>query len=365
MTSPQAPRADDVIIIGAGLVGLCCATALATLGHRVTLLAVARQGEASAAAAGILAPSVSQWPGAAGHFAVRARDRFPSLVETLKASTGIDIPLNRLGVLELAHDESDSVHMAAGTTRNSTWLDAGELARLEPALGQHPGALLHPDDGAVNNLVLMRALKTFLAAHPRVTVRVDTATHLKPGGDGIVITTFSEQTLSAPYVVLAAGCWTPHIGGLPRALQIAPLRGQMMSLAGSPIRHVVIGRGGYVVPRGDGRVLAGTTADDTGFDASTTEEGLLTVRRIATALCPPLASARMLNGWAGLRPMTPDGLPIIGVEPALPGLLYASGHSRNGVLTAPLTGDCIAALVAREAPECDLAPFSPTRFEMA
>lgn len=365
MTASRSPQADDVVVIGAGLVGLSCAAALATTGHRVILLAVVRRGEASAAAAGILAPSVNPWPGAAGDFAVRARDRFPSLLETLKTSTGIDVPLNRDGILELAHHETAGERMAAASPQNSTWLEAGELARLEPALGQHPGALLHPDDGAVNNLVLMRAFKAFLTAHSRVTVRVETATQLAARGDGLVITTLSEQTLSVPNVVLATGCWTPYVGGLPRMLPIAPQRGQMISLAGPPIGHVVIGRGGYVVPRGDGRVLAGTTADDAGFDASTTEEGLATVRHIATGLCPPLATARMLNAWAGLRPMTPDGLPIIGAEPGLPGLFYACGHSRSGVLTAPLTGDCIAALVAREAPGIDLAPFSPARFQIA
>ncbi len=365
MTSARASSAADVVVIGAGLVGLSCAAALATNGHRVALLAVPRRGEASAAAAGILAPSVSPWLGSAGAFAVRARDRFPSWVTWLKESTGIDVPLNTLGVLELAHDDAAGERMAATSPQGSIWLDAEELARLEPNLGAHPGAYLHPRDGAVNNLVLMRALKSLLASHARVTVLADTATHLAIGGDGIIIATSTEHALSAPHVVLAAGCWTAHVSGLPRALPITPLRGQMMSLAASPVRHVVIGSGGYVVPRGDGRVLAGTTADDAGFDASTTDEGLLTVRRIATAVCQSLSTARMLNGWAGLRPMTPDGLPVIGAEPELPGLFYACGHSRSGVLTAPLTGECIAALLTGEDPGSDLTPFAPTRFQGA
>jgi len=119
---------------------------------------------------------------------------------------------------------------------------------------------------------------------------------------------------------------------------------------------------GYAVPRHDGRTLVGATMERVGFDPDFTEGGVAAVRQIGAAISPALADARMLNAWAGLRPMTPDGLPILGRDPERPALIYACGHSRNGVLMAPLSGECIGDLVAGEAPRIDLTSFSVARF---
>jgi glycine oxidase len=136
----------------------------------------------------------------------------------------------------------------------------------------------------------------------------------------------------------------------------------MLSVAGSPIRHVTFGAGGYLVPRGDGRTYVGSTEDSVGFDASTTDAGIAEVRRIGAAIAAPIAAARMLNGWAGLRPMTPDALPMVGPDPEMRSVLYACGHSKNGVLLAPLTGLAIGAMAAGEAPPHDMHPWAPERF---
>jgi len=165
--------------------------------------------------------------------------------------------------------------------------------------------------------------------------------------------------------VLAAGAWTPAVEGLPRALPVQPVRGQILSLAGSPLRHVTYGAGGYAVPRGDGRTLVGATMERVEFDASVTEAGLAQVRATAAAICPALADRRMLNGWAGLRPVTPDSLPILGRDPDFAALVYACGHSRNGVLLAPLTGAVVADMVQGRAPAHDVTPFRPDRFDVA
>jgi glycine oxidase len=174
--------------------------------------------------------------------------------------------------------------------------------------------------------------------------------------------TRDERRLSGGQLVLAAGAWAGQLAGLPRPLPVEPVRGQMMSVVSKALRHVVYGGEGYVVPRHDGRTLLGATMERVGFDPDFTEGGVAEVRRMGAAIVPALAEARMLNAWAGLRPMTPDGLPILDRDPEHPALLYACGHSRNGVLMAPLTGDCIADLVAGEKPRLDLRPFSVRRF---
>ena len=139
----------------------------------------------------------------------------------------------------------------------------------------------------------------------------------------------------------------------------------MISVVGSPVRHVVMGGEGYLVPRGDGRTLVGGTMERVDFDAGTTDHGLRTVRELGTAICAPIATARLLNGWAGLRPMTPDLLPIIGRDPEEGRLLYACGHSRNGILLAPITGACIASLAVAEDARFDLTPFQANRWTAA
>jgi glycine oxidase len=357
----------DAVIVGAGLVGLASAAALAARGASVLLLYDNRRGEASPAAAGMLAPSVELHEAAPVQaFAVAARDRYPAYLAALRESTGLDVPLNRLGVLEVALEESELDappfrEPAAGAER----LDAAELHALEPALAHAHGALYHALDGAVNNLVLLRALKTHVGRHPRVTVRADAAVAIARDGDDAVVETQAGERFRTRAVVLAAGAWVGALAGLPRPLPVSPVRGQMLSLAGSPLRHVTYGGGGYAVPRGDGRTIVGSTMEHVAFDAGTTEAGLAQVRATGGAISPALAGLRMLNGWSGLRPVTPDFLPILGRDPAFDAVVYACGHSRNGVLLAPLTGDAVADLVLGTAPAHDLTPFRVERFGAA
>lgn len=357
-----AESRPDVIVVGAGLIGLSCTAALADLGLRVTLLADLRRGEASAAAAGMLAPSVERATGVAYAFARAARDRYPAWLDRIAAETGIDVPLNRLGILELALTEDEAAMLEARENAGSHWLSRAQLGALEPALAHAAGAVLHPDDGAVNNLVLMRGLKRLVGQHARVNVIADAAVRLTNRPGSATVTTRDGLDLAASAVVLAAGAWVADIEGLPHRLPVEPVRGQMLSMAASPVRHVVYGAGGYIVPRGDGRTYVGSTMERVAFAADTTEEGMREVRSKGIAICPALSSARMLNGWAGLRPVTPDMLPIVGRDPAHPEIVYACGHSRNGVLMAPLTGDCVADLVAGEPPRADLSAFDPGRF---
>lgn len=354
----------DALVVGAGLVGLASALALADRGLRVLLLNDTRRGEASPAAAGMLAPTVEPATGGSAlAFGIASRDRYPGYLAALRERTGIDVPLNRLGVIRLAFDEREEVTLRRELPEGARWLDAREVAALEPELAQSAGAAFHPYDGAVNNLVLMRALKHAISNHGRIQVLGDAAVDVSFRGGAVRASTRDERRLSAGLLVLAAGAWAGQIDGLPRAIPVEPVRGQMMSVASKALRHVVYGGAGYVVPRADGRTLVGATVERVGFDADFTAQGVAAVREMGAAIAPSLAGARMLNAWAGLRPMTPDGLPVLGRDPERPALIYACGHSRNGVLMAPLTGDCIAELATGEEPRVDLTPFSIKRFE--
>ena len=164
-------------------------------------------------------------------------------------------------------------------------------------------------------------------------------------------------------VVLAAGAWIPHIEGVPRPVGVAPVRGQMAALPWpeGARRGIVYGHGSYLVARGD-EAIAGSTMEYVGFRPETTSAGLARIFGGITALCPALTSSAVKRTWAGLRPVTPDGLPIIGAEPRLAGLWYATGHGRNGILLAAITGVIIQQLLAGEPTVEDIDAYAPARF---
>lgn len=362
---PLSAPAGDVVVVGAGLVGLACALAVADRGGNVVLVGASRQGEASHAAAGMLAPSIEAGDGGPAHrFALAARDRFPGYLEMLAERTGRRVPLDRRGILVVGLDDRDDEILARARAAGGEPLDRVSLARLEPALAPVTGAVFFARDGAVDNRALLVALREAVGAHPRVRVEVDLVTRVDPAakGRGAFISTARGTRITCTRAVLAAGAWASGITGLPRPLPVEPLRGQMLAVGAAPTTHVVYGPDGYLVPREDGRTLVGATMERAGFDAATTPEALDALESGAGRLCPALADAPRLDAWAGLRPVTPDLHPIIGADPEAPGIVYACGHSRNGVLMAPLTGDVVAALVAGTPPGYDLAPFDIARF---
>ncbi|MEO8580093.1 MAG: FAD-dependent oxidoreductase [Gemmatimonadales bacterium] len=349
------------MVVGGGLIGLAIAVALAERGVSVRLIAQRRLGEASPAAAGMLAPSVERATGSAHDFAVAARDRYPSYIDYLADRTGIKVPLNRLGILQVAVSEKGVKGLKKTALSTSQWLDAKHLHDLEPALTHALGAMFSPNDGAVDNVVLIAALEKLCGAGKRITRVTDAVTSIYPASDSCTVSTESGTRHTSQRVVIAAGAWAGKISGVRFAGAVEPARGQLVSYSASPLRHVAYGPRGYVVPRGDA-TIGGSTMENVGFDSSTTAIGLKRVRGASEEICPSLASAERLTHWAGLRPVTPDMLPILGVDPEFRTLVYACGHSRNGVLMAPLTGDLIADLVTEKPLSHDLAQFRPDRF---
>ena len=354
----------DVVVIGAGVSGLCSALALADDGLDVVIVSDVRPGEASAAAGGILDTGHGVAAPALRALFRHARDLWPAFTAQLGERTGVAVPLNRDGILELATSihAAESMHTRAGD--DVEWLDASALSTLEPELAHAQGALHFRHDGAVNPLVLLRALKHVVSRHVHIRVVTATVSSITPGASGQpVMVALQEGTpFSAMRVVIAGGVWSPGLTGVPMHLPIAPLRGQMLSVASKALRHVVMLGNGYAIPRGDGRTLLGSTEEHTGFDARHTDVGMAEVRQLASAILPSLGTARLLNAWAGLRPMTRDGLPIVGADAEFQSVIYACGHGKNGILLAPLTGQLVAAAVAGRPTPTDATAFSPLRF---
>jgi glycine oxidase len=351
----------DVLVIGCGLIGLACAAAAAERGLNVQVVGEPRLGEASLAAAGLLAPSIERADGHASDFATAARDRYPTYVEWLRDRTGLDVPLNRDGIIQVAVNEAGVRGLRRGMPEDAEWLDASSLARLEPALNHGLGGVLHPVDGAVDNIRLHQALRALVEAHPRVSIVADTIASLS-FSTSVAALGQSARTYSAERIVLAAGAWSATIAGLPRLIPVEPVRGQMIAYSASPLRRAVYGPTGYVVPRTNGRTVVGATMERAGYASITTPEGIARLERTAAEIYPRFAQMRPADAWAGLRPISADLQPILGPDPDEPRLLYATGHSRNGVLMTPLTGDCLAALLIGESPPVDIRAFSIARF---
>ncbi|MES1206782.1 MAG: glycine oxidase ThiO [Pseudomonadota bacterium] len=364
----------DVAIVGGGVMGCAVALRLAQRGIAVTVIERGIPGaEASSAAAGMLAPQMeADGPGPMLDLGLRSRALYPALAAELRDATGIDIGHVRSGVLAVALTEEDERALAARRlwqTARGMRVDtlAGAAAReREPALGEAVrSALGFPDDAQVNPKALARAFSQAAAAAGarflegryvrRVRVEGGAATGVELDGD----------TLLASIVVVAAGSWSGLVEGAGVAASVVrPARGQLVAIETRPplFRHVLSVHGrGYLVPRRDGTVIAGSTVEMVGFRKEVTVGGLAEILGLARALVPALADAPVIDSWSNFRPFTEDHLPVLGLTPVA-GLVLATGHYRNGILLAPITAQAIADLVATGNAGIDLSPFSVSRF---
>jgi glycine oxidase len=351
----------DVIVVGGGLIGLTCATALARERGRVLVISSSQPGAASPASAGILAPSVGHGPASARAAAITSRDMYPAYVESLASRTGIRVPLERSGVLEVALSDEEAASLRAVADANAEWIDERALRNLEPPLADAAGAVFYRNDGAVDAAALLSAVRVDAEQNPRISIRDGRVTRVKTDGPPLGVTLATGDRIEAPAVVMAAGAWVGSIAGLPRSLPVDPVRGQLLALAGATIRHVVMTSRAYLVPRGD-RLLVGSTMEHVGFDARPTADGAASLRRAAREISRELATCPVVEHWAGLRPVTPDLLPLVGPDPECHGLFYACGHSRNGVLLAPVTATVIAELISGSSASVDISAYAPDRF---
>jgi glycine oxidase len=360
----------DVIVVGGGPVGAACGRELSLAGRRVLLLdPEGDSGQAWRAAAGMLAPQLeADQDDPLLELGLAAREHCESLATALRETTGTDIGLWREGIAHTAADEAEAAELRSKVAWQrqqghlADWLDADEVRSRWPWLGPSAGAFWAPHEGALEPERLVAALRQD-ARRLGAAVEQDAATAIQSQGDRVTGVVGQRGRYAAADVIVAAGAWSAAIAGVPRPIAVAPVRGQMAAFpwpAGAR-RAIVYGRGGYLVARGD-EAIAGSTMEFAGFDAQVTTAGVASVLTSATALCPKLKPSDVRRTWAGLRPMTPDGLPIIGAEPRVRGLWYATGHGRNGILLAGLTGLLMRQLLDGETPDEDLEPFAPQRF---
>jgi len=352
----------DAIVIGGGVIGLACAAELARRRVATTLIRGHDGAESSIAAAGMLAPGMHP-PGAPAHsFGVAARDLYPAFVEELTEATGLPIPLDRRGILEIMSSE-EQMDRRRSEAAEVPWLDQRALSALEPALAPALGALHHEHDGAVDNERLVRALEAYVGTRREIVTLSARASALELDGPHPIVLTSSGERLEASAVVLAAGAWASQLRGLPRPLPVRPVKGQMIALPAVPVRRVAYTSIGYFVPRMEGYTVVGATMEETGFDSSITRDAADELLAAASAFTPRFQGVGAFRQWSGLRPVTPDLLPILGPDPDAPSLLYAAGHSRNGILLAPVTALAVAERIVDENATYDLAPFAIGRFQ--
>lgn len=371
----------DVVVIGGGIIGCSVARELARRGRRVVVVERDSPGRrATWAAAGMLSPlGESGGSGTFLEFADESLRQYASYAHTLAEESGIDIEYRTAGKLHVALDgeEGELRALAAAPAAERfgvRMVDGAEARRLEPALSPRISAgLVVERDHRVNNRLLTQALLASGVAAGVTFRNASPAAALVTKGDAATgVRLASGEQIEAEHVVLAAGAWSPQLDGLPRPLPVRPVKGQMFAVdarardaqrpAEPLLGRVVYGSRCYVIPREDGRLLVGATVEEAGFRKGATPRGIAALMMAAMDLVPSVADLPLVETWAGFRPSTPDGLPILGGDPALHGLVYACGHFRNGILLAPVTASCVADLLTGRRPAVDLRPFSVERF---
>ncbi len=330
-----------------------------------------KPGAATPASAGMLAPLADTHPqDPLLSLRIRGRDLYVQLVPALQSETGIDVGLWTEGIVHVAFTAADIDRLKGDIAWQRQqgfpvdWLEADELKDRCPGISPAAlGAALSPEDGALEPPALLDALSRSAAQRGVTFLRGERVEEVIAAGDGAMAVRTATRRLEAGAVVIAAGCWSGRLGGLPRPLSVEPVRGQMAALdwpRGEP-RAIAFSDQGYVLTRG-GEAIIGSTLEHVGFDASVTQEAIAQIVANAGRVYPALEHAPERRRWAGLRPGTPDGRPIVGRDPQVEGLWYATGHGRNGILLAAITGEIIADLMHGQPVEFDLTPLSPARF---
>ena len=364
----------EVAIIGGGVIGLSIARALTRCGVRdVAVIERHECGrEASWAAGGILAPQIEA--NSRDDFfrlACASRGLYPQFAAELQAESGIDVELETTGTMYVAfgEDEEAGLRQRIQWQRNQglrvEWLSGEEARAIEPCLSTNVRfALKFPDDYQVDNRKLVEAL---VIANQRYGAKLITGCGVRKIqiADGAVTGVHTEPGfLSATKIVVAAGAWSSSIeadGALLPELDIEPVRGQMLCFkAPGFARHVIYSSCGYIIPRRDGRLLAGSTSEHVGFDKRVTEAGVDKIKSMTIEIAPSLQNISIIDSWAGFRPRANDDLPVLGSVKDVKGLFYATAHYRNGILLAPITGELIARAVIGDLSEW--TAFSPQRF---
>lgn len=376
MSSVNSNKQPDVAVVGAGLIGLACAWELTRDGAAVTVLEKAAPGSgATGVAAGMLAPVGELDFGEPEllRMNLESRAMYPEFIAAIEAATGFETGYRECGALHVALDRDEAgelkrvVDLQSRHGLESSWLGPMATRELEPGISPSlAGAVLVEDDAVVDPRKLVEALRAGLTeAGARIETTEVTGLERNPDGEVTGVET-TAGPVGAGVVVAAPGAeagiaeWLPVEARPP----VRPIKGQVLELrgeSGPPVCERILGSERvYIAPRPDGRVILGATVEELGFDRRVTGGGVHELLREAYRLLPDVAEMEFLGATAGLRPGTPDNLPVIG-RTATPGLILATGHYRNGILLAPLTAKAIAGMVRGKEPEI-VSVARPERF---
>jgi glycine oxidase len=348
----------DVIVIGGGIIGLSLSIELRKKGARVLVIERGEPGrEASHAAGGMLVDCVLETPPALQPLATASAHMYPEFVHELQVESGMNVDLRDEGAIFFP-----PTGRASDAALKSMAQLPAPLSTFEPALTDLDQPAFYLQERSVDPRALTAAA-LHAAKHRGVDFSSgDAVTAVDISGGRVNGVTTKKTSFLAPKVVNCAGAWSGQIA--PHAFPTRPVKGQMLCLA-SPsrdlLKHVVRSPEVYLIPRTDGRIIVGTTVEEAGFDKRTNVATIQRLHRASVAMVPELRNAKLLEDWAGLRPGTPDALPILGLT-TTPGYYVATGHFRDGILLAPITAQVMAQIIEGKNPDHDLAAFSPARF---
>ena len=371
----ESVKSWDAIIVGGGIIGLSLGIALRKNGLRVLIVERGELGrEASHAAAGMLAGSGGETPAALRVLAEASARLYPEFVLELEDESGMRVDLRDQGTILISS--------------GGEFPEAAERISLEQLLALEPGLAVagrgrpapHESTGetAGSPVEFAAAYLNERSVDPRglVATAIKAAHHrevdissgsevtgLLVDRDRVIGVETAKTSYAAPVVVNCAGAWAGSIwGSVAGRFPVRPVKGQMLDVVGGPaLKHVVRAEEVYLVPRSDGRVVIGSTLEEAGYDKRTDVNTIRQLLHAAVEVVPGLALARIHQDWAGLRPGTPDDLPILG-ESEVKGYFLATGHFRDGILLAPITAQVMTDVILGKAPGYDLGSFSPARF---
>jgi glycine oxidase len=369
----------DVLVVGAGIIGLSCAWRAAEAGLETVVIDAGSDERASEVAAGMIAPvgEASWGEGDLLAAGVASAAAWPGFAKEVGAASGMDVPYRRCGALHVGLDRDEiaelrrvhELHVELGL--EATWLRGSECRRLEPGLAPSvAGGFDVPGEAEVDPRAALRALR---AAAVAAGVRIEDGARVVEllGDEGSVhgVRLEDGRRLAAERVVLATGARAgAELGAAGTPVPVRPVKGEIVRLRARPgerpCERLVVTERVYVVPRAGDEVVIGATVEERGFDRRVTAGGVHELLREAYRVLPEIAELEFVECAAGLRPGTPDNAPVIGAT-GTGGLLAAGGHHRNGILLAPITAETIAALLAGEEPPREAAPFAPGRLAAA
>jgi glycine oxidase len=356
---PAGKASTDVLVVGGGVIGLSVAVAAVWNGLTVRVVDAGFAGAASRAAAGLLAPSLGTLPEPASRLFRKAADTYPRFLSAVSKSSGHERLFAGEGILEVSLHPAGADSLNRAHDRAAIPLSPEDVRHSVTDLAPVTAGVLHPNDRWIEPVLLLDALTSALPADVVTRGRVG---RIDSTESDVTVVLDSGESIRAGHVVIAAGSWSPLLDGLSVRLPITPAHGEILVIkTAHAVGYAIACEDFYVVPRDD-EIVVGATFELAGYDAATTAAGQSTLEDFARRIIPrPLARATARRTWAGLRPMTPDRLPVIDVDPSDRRIVYCCGHGKNGLLLAGLSAEIVMDLIAGNRQE-PAFPFRLDRF---